>query len=255
MAIATLDTYNSLPAVKAVRRARRAYVGLWVMAFERAAERVDILRAKGDDLLVDFAARGAQMEGAAKTAFADVKTKAEDIAEDGVDAVKNMIPVKPLSKKAAKIAALEAELAALNAALKTGAKSKTAKSKTAKPKAVKAKAATAAMVETADKYAAYVEKVAVYDTDVDAAYVRAIVRHLGIALSTRDGQLVACSDAAERDVVRDSWLVKKLGVSGDAETLDAKVQSVCKAMKADRMKNRVVFYYLLAKQEGKLAAL
>lgn len=88
MATALLDTYNSFPAVKTVRRARRAYVGLLGMAFERAADRVDTLRAKRDDLIVDFAARGEALEGQAKSAFAGAKDKVEDIAEDGIDAAK-----------------------------------------------------------------------------------------------------------------------------------------------------------------------
>lgn len=290
MAIAVLDTYNTLPPVKAVRRVRRAYIGLLGMAFDRAAGGVDTLRAKGDDLLVDLTSRGEKVECLAKSVFSDVKAKAEDVAEDGIEAAKKVMPLKTLSGKAARIIELEAEIAATKAKLavakKPAAKKKAAaKTKTApKAKAVKtvkaevkvadvkfaavkaeviaetpapvAPAVTAAeKVETADKYAAYYEKVAAYDPSADAGYIRAIVNHLGIALQSRDGQLVACSDAGERDTVRDSWLIKKLGVSGETETLDAKVRSVCDAMRADRMKDRVVFYYLLAKQEGKLAAL
>ncbi len=252
MATAILDRYNSLTPVKTVRRARRAYVGLLGFAFERAADRVDNLRAKRDDLLTDLAARGETLEGQAKTVFAGAKDKAEDVAEDGFDAAKKVFPVKFTPRKEAQIAALEVEITAVKAKLtaKPAAKKKTAP----KTKAVKTAAADV-KVPAPDKYAAYYDKVAAYDADADAAYIRAIVNHLGIALQSRDGQLVACSDAAERDTVRDSWLVKKLGVNGETEALDAKVLSVCKAMKADRMKDRVVFYYLLAKQEGKLAVL
>lgn len=260
MAIAILDTYNTLPPVKAVRRARRAYIGLLGMAFERAADRADILRAKGDDLLVDLTKRGEVMEDTAKSAFDTVKAKAEDLTDDGIKAAKTIMPLKTLTGKAAKIAALEAQITAMNAKLK--AETKPAKKKAApKAKPIKVKTVETEIkteqtkVDTADKYAAYFQKVTAYDADADAGYVRTIVNHLGIALQSRDGQLVACSDSAERDTVRDNWLVKKLGVSGETEALDAKVLSVCETMKADRMKDRVVFYYLLAKQEGKLAAL
>lgn len=180
------------------------------------------------------------------------------------------MPIKVLSRNDARIAVLETEIAKVTAKLKAKPVAKKKAAPKAKPAAkavVKAEVEVVApkvetpaatveeKVEAADKYAAYYEKVAAYDADADAAYIRAIVNHLGIALQSRDGQLVACSDASERDTVRDSWLSKKLGVTGETEALDAKVLSVCEAMKADRMKDRVVFYYLLAKQEGKLAAL
>ena len=94
-----------------------------------------------------------------------------------------------------------------------------------------------------------------YDADLNPLYIKKIVDHLGIALSSRDGKLVACSDPAERETVAKSWLAKKLGVEGDMDVLDAKVGDICHVMKADRMKPRVTFYYLLAKAEGKLEAL
>ena len=115
--------------------------------------------------------------------------------------------------------------------------------------------ANASDAMTADKYAPYAESVLKYDPAADRAIIKKIVDHCGIALSSRDGKFVACSDAAEREVVAKSWLTKKLGLEADAETLDAKIGDVCEIMKADRMKNRVTFYYLLAKAEGKLTSL
>jgi len=46
--------------------------------------------------------------------------------------------------------------------------------------------------------------------------VKKIVDHCGIALQSRDGLFVACSDETERNTVRDSWLIKKLGLTGEA---------------------------------------
>jgi hypothetical protein len=101
----------------------------------------------------------------------------------------------------------------------------------------------------------YTDDVARYIDSVDEAAVAGIVKHLGIALrSSKDASLVACSDASERDRVRDSWLKKKLGLADDA-ALDADVMAVCAQMKEDREKNRVTFYYLLADKHGKLADL
>ena len=50
------------------------------------------------------------------------------------------------------------------------------------------------------------------------------------------------------------WIAKKLGVD-DAKTADGVLEKVCKAMAADHTKNRVTFYYLVAKELGKLGAL
>jgi Protein of unknown function (DUF2853) len=100
----------------------------------------------------------------------------------------------------------------------------------------------------------YTADVANYTKSVDEAAVKGIVKHLGIALRSKDSSLVSCTDDAERARVRDSWLKKKLGLSDDA-ALDASVLAVCEAMKADKTKSRVTFYYLLAEKHGKLADL
>ena len=92
-----------------------------------------------------------------------------------------------------------------------------------------------------------------YVPNADEAAVAGIVKHLGIALQHRDSSLVACQDKAERDRVRDNFLKKKLGLSGDAD-LDKAVMDVCAKMKNDKDKSRVAFYYLLAEKYGKLSA-
>lgn len=99
----------------------------------------------------------------------------------------------------------------------------------------------------------YLADVKKYDSGADAAVVDKIVKHLGIALRNKDSSLVAASDKAELDRVRDSWGVKKLGV--DAAAAEAAVAKVAKAMAADNSKGRVTFYYLVAKELNKLATL
>ncbi len=114
--------------------------------------------------------------------------------------------------------------------------------------------ATSDVMEETDM-SEYTDDVARYTDSVDEDAVAGIVKHLGIALrSSKDAALVACSDASERDRVRDSWLKKKLGLQDDA-ALDADVMAVCAQMKEDREKSRVTFYYLLADKHGKLADL
>lgn len=99
----------------------------------------------------------------------------------------------------------------------------------------------------------YLTDVKKYDAGADEAVVAKIVKHLGIALRNRDSSLVSATDEKELSRVRDSWGVKKLGV--DAAAAEAAVAKVAKAMAADRTKGRVTFYYLVAKELGKLGSL
>lgn len=98
----------------------------------------------------------------------------------------------------------------------------------------------------------YKADVAKYVHACDDACVDGIVRHCGIALQSRDASMVSCSDAGERNRVRDSFLKKKLGRTESDEELDAAVLEVCEKMKDTRSKSRVTFYYLLAEKYGQL---
>ena len=100
----------------------------------------------------------------------------------------------------------------------------------------------------------YLSDVQRYDAGADADVVQKIVKHLGIALQSRDASLVSCSDPSELDRVREKWCGKKLGES-DAGKADSIIAQVCETMKGDRQKARVTFYYLVAKEMGKLGDL
>lgn len=100
----------------------------------------------------------------------------------------------------------------------------------------------------------YLADVKKYDAGADAAAVEKIVKHLGIALRNRDSSLVSCTDPKELERVKESWIAKKLGVTDD-DKAEAVVEKVCKTMAADHSKHRVTFYYLAAKELGKLGAL
>lgn len=100
----------------------------------------------------------------------------------------------------------------------------------------------------------YVADVRRYDASANADIVQKIVKHLGIALLSKDASLVSCSDQPELDRVREKWCMKKLAAS-DAKACDATIQKVCTQMSADRNMQRVTFYYLVAKHMGKLSAL
>ena len=90
-----------------------------------------------------------------------------------------------------------------------------------------------------------------YDADVDAEIVTKIEKHLGASLANRDSKYVACSDETELETIVKGFMKKKMGID-DKDSAMEKVKAVCEIMKPTRMKNRVTFYYLLAKAEGKL---
>lgn len=101
----------------------------------------------------------------------------------------------------------------------------------------------------AEDWAADVRK---YAPDADEAVIAGLVRHCGIALRSREASLVAFSDATETDRVRENFLKKKLARTEPDSVLDAAVAAVGQRMKADRTKNRVTVYYLLAEAFGTL---
>ncbi len=94
-----------------------------------------------------------------------------------------------------------------------------------------------------------------YVPAADDKHIKAIIKHLGIALKGDDSQLVACSSKDELARVRDSWCKKKLALTAADADLDKSIGDICSKMKADKSKSRVAFYYLLAEKHGKLASL
>ncbi len=106
-----------------------------------------------------------------------------------------------------------------------------------------------------DQSSDYAGDIAKYTSNVDQKAVDAIVKHLGIALKSKDASNVAISSKSELERVRESWMKKKLGLTGSDAELDQSVKAVGETMKADKTKSRVTFYYLLAEKHGKLADL
>jgi hypothetical protein len=100
----------------------------------------------------------------------------------------------------------------------------------------------------------YLADVQRYDAGASGDVVAKIVKHLGIALRNRDSAIVSCSDPSELERVREKWCEKKLGVADTARN-DKIIEIVCETMQADRNKQRVTFYYLVAKHHGKLGDL
>ncbi len=86
---------------------------------------------------------------------------------------------------------------------------------------------------------------------VDEAAVAAMEKTYRLVLSQPDSRYVACSDPAEVETVRENFLKKKLGLTGG--DLDGGIKTVCEAMKDERLRSRLTFYYLLAEHFGKLS--
>ena len=101
----------------------------------------------------------------------------------------------------------------------------------------------------AEDWSADVKK---YGPNADDGVIAGIVRHCGIALQKVDSSLVSFSDKTETDRVRESFLKKKLGLTDSDSDSDDAIAGVGQRMKADRTKNRVTVYYLLAEYFGKL---
>lgn len=99
----------------------------------------------------------------------------------------------------------------------------------------------------------YLGDVQRYDADANPDTVNKIVKHLGIALSSKDSSLVAVSQDTEVARVRDKWGIGKLGL--DDAGSDALIKQVATEMSGDREKQRVTFYYLMAKHANKLETL
>lgn len=200
----------------------------------RAHDGVRVI-GKGDlsqplDLHVASASKGAQgiVEGA-KGSITIVEGKPERVTRDKVEA-----PAKPKAKKAAP---------------------KKAAAKKEEPKAEKKAPAKKAPAKKADKAdaaeSAYLAKTRDFDADADNETVTKIEKYLGASLKNKDAKYVSCSDESELETIVKGFMKKKLGVDDKDEAME-KVKAVCATMKPHRMKNRVTFYYLLAKNEGKL---
>ena len=249
-----MATTYTLKTPVIAHKAFRAYLGVHAAAFEAFTTRKDTAQKFSNEQFGDFAARGLKIEDSVSALFSKAPKFVRRATPCGVATMAGLMPKR-------RVADLEAELEGLKAELSTMTKTAKKAVKKVAPKAAK-KTATKTATKTVTKAAAkparhiaYIENVRTYDVDASEAVIKKIVNHCGIALNSNDGKFVACSDESERATVRDSWLVKKLGLNGNVADLDAKVMNVCETMQAERMKSRVTFYYLLAKNEGKFASL
>ena len=91
------------------------------------------------------------------------------------------------------------------------------------------------------------------DLPADVDLLRAIAKSLGPSIYRSDSKYVACSDKKERERIRKSFLVKKLGLA-DTDKLDDSIEAVCEQVAPlKNAKHRPVVYYLLTKKHRKSA--
>jgi len=265
-----------------MRRSALAYVGLHGMAYERARMRLDQARKLTDTLFSDLVDQGEGIEAKTAVIIKDTQISAFKKYAKVSETVQRLVPGKQdilIEELEDEVAKLSKKLKAMKLQSQAKASTRTVTQRTSETasKAAKAKTQDESTSFTASKtleasglndarepvrteakqprHLPYFNDVKRYDPLANEDIVRKIVNHCGIALRSNDARYVACSDAAERNRVRDSWLKKKLGLDAADGELDIKVQHVCQLMQGDNRKNRVTFYYLAAKAAGKLDTL
>ncbi len=265
-----------------MRRGRHAYLGLHGLAYDRLQMRREQVKTLRVTLFDDLAEKG---ETTVKQAEVLFKRAQKGVWENYAGTTEKLTDALPIKIKS-RVEILEDELEELQASFDRLSKSAAKEAKEAKKKAAKktkteVKVVTEAIAETLEtnvetvepiieakvetpavktetktpRHIPYYNDVKRYDPLASEDVVRKIVNHCGIALRSEDARYVACSDESERVTVRESWLKRKLGLTALDADLDKKVLGVCDLMQRDQKKNRVTFYYLLAKKERLLDTL
>lgn len=90
-----------------------------------------------------------------------------------------------------------------------------------------------------------------YSPTAKAEVVAAMEKTYRLVLNKPDSSMVSFSDPAELATVRENFVKKKLGITGDDAALDAEIKK--SGEKIPGRKNRLTVYYLLAEHHGKLA--
>jgi hypothetical protein len=99
----------------------------------------------------------------------------------------------------------------------------------------------------------YKENLSKYNSRVNEAALRAIIRFCGIALRGKDSQFVSLTDEAEIKRVIKGFAAKKLGI--DEAKARAGLKAVHDMMVEEKDKMRTTVYYLLAEVTGTLSEL
>lgn len=85
----------------------------------------------------------------------------------------------------------------------------------------------------------------------DMALLTKVTIGCGPSIYDNDAQTVAASQASELERVKQSFLIKKLGLKDSPALMDGINAAIETYGKSERNKYRAVFYYLLVKHFGK----
>lgn len=88
----------------------------------------------------------------------------------------------------------------------------------------------------------------------DMALLTKVTIGCGPSIYDNDAQTVAASDPDEMERVKNSFLIKKLGLADSPKLMEGINAAVDTYGKSERNKYRAVFYYLLVKHFGKESA-
>lgn len=87
----------------------------------------------------------------------------------------------------------------------------------------------------------------------DMALLTKVTIGCGPAIYNADSETIAASDKSELERVKESFLMKKLGLPDSPKLMDAIHSAVETYGKSERNKYRAVVYYMLVKHFGKEA--
>ncbi len=103
-----------------------------------------------------------------------------------------------------------------------------------------------------EKIALYREFVTSHKLTLDDELLVKVTTGLGPSIYNKNSELIACSQSAELETVRENFLKKKLGLTDSDDELDQAIKEVCQEIGSSvKNKYRAVFYALLATKYNK----
>ena len=100
--------------------------------------------------------------------------------------------------------------------------------------------------EKIDLYTGAAEKLGI---ELNADLFKSVTKGLGPSIYKEDAELVSSSNKAELETIKKNFLIKKLGLEKDDETLDATIAKAIETLgSSNKKKYRALFYYLLVKE-------
>ncbi len=102
--------------------------------------------------------------------------------------------------------------------------------------------------EKIELYTGAAEKLGI---ELNADLFKLVTKGLGPSIYKEDAELVSSSNKTELETIKKNFLIKKLGLKKDDETLDAAIAKTIETLGAgNKKKYRALFYYVLVKETG-----